>query len=123
MEAVIRTAIFMRRPPGEGTTRETLRRECSMNPSERHRKFGMSQQDDIKNVSPWCILEMFGLSRPGGFQVKVERQRIPEAGDLRSFLFPSVLAATADERGLRFITREAFPLALIANEASIKYFF
>ena len=45
MEAVIRTAIFMRRPTGEGTTRETLRRECSMHPSERHRKIGFDGLD------------------------------------------------------------------------------
>jgi prepilin-type processing-associated H-X9-DG protein len=34
---------------------------------------------------------------------------IPEADDLRPFLFPSVSALAVDDRGVRYITREAFP--------------
>ncbi len=34
---------------------------------------------------------------------------IPEADDLRAFLFPSVSVLAVDDRGIRFISREAFP--------------
>jgi hypothetical protein len=83
----------------------------------------MSQEEDLDNASPWRLLDMICLPSPGRFHVKFDSTRIPEADDLRSFQSPSVLAATADEQGLRFITREAYPLALIANDASIKYFY
>jgi hypothetical protein len=38
----------------------------------------------------------------------------------RRNLFPSVLAATVDDRGFRLIGREAFPLACIGGKASFK---
>jgi hypothetical protein len=36
-------------------------------------------------------------------------ESIPEADDLRPFLFPSVSALAVDDQGIRFLTREAFP--------------
>jgi hypothetical protein len=80
----------------------------------------MSQEQDLDDASPWSLLDMFGLPSPGRFHVKIDNTRIPEADDLRPFLFPSVLAATVDERGYRFISRGAFPLALLANDAAVK---
>jgi hypothetical protein len=83
----------------------------------------MSQEEDLDNASPWSLLDMFCLPSPGRFHVKFDKTRIPEEDDLSPFLFPSVLAATVDERGLRFISRGAFPLALLANNAAINYYF
>jgi hypothetical protein len=83
----------------------------------------MNQEEDLDNASPWALFDMFCLPSPGRFQAKINRSRIPKADDLRPFLFPSVLAATVDERGYRLISRGAFPLALIANEAVISYYF
>ena len=80
----------------------------------------MSQEEDLDNASPWSLLDMFCLPSPGRFHVKIDNTRIPEADDLGPFLFPSVLAATVDERGLRFISRGAFPLALLTNDATVK---
>src|SRR5262249_22084521 len=36
-------------------------------------------------------------------------ESIPEADDLRPFLFPSVSALAVDDQGIRFFSREAFP--------------
>ena len=36
-------------------------------------------------------------------------ESIPEADDLRRFLFPSASVLAVDDRGIRFITRESFP--------------
>ena len=83
----------------------------------------MSEEVDLDNASPWSLLDMFCLPRPGRFQAKIDRSEVPDADDLRPFLFPSVLGATVDERGYRFISRATFPLALLANEAVINYYF
>jgi hypothetical protein len=83
----------------------------------------LSQEEDLDNASPWSLLDMFCLPSPGRFHVKFDRRGIPEADDLSPFLFPSVLAATVDERGLRLISRGSFPFALFANNAAINYFF
>ena len=82
----------------------------------------MSQEENLENASPWCILDIFGLPRPGGFQVKIARSQVPTADDVRPFLMPSILAATVDERGYRLISREAFPFALFANESLLKFY-
>jgi hypothetical protein len=79
----------------------------------------INEEVDLDNASPWCLLDMFCLPSPGRFQVKIDRSRIPDPHDLRPLLFPSVVAATVDELGYRFISRGAFPLALLANEAVI----
>jgi prepilin-type processing-associated H-X9-DG protein len=48
---------------------------------------------------------------PGrGVTVDIDPDRIPAPEDLRPFLFPSVFALTADEQGVRFTSREAFPV-------------
>jgi hypothetical protein len=80
----------------------------------------MCQEDNLDDASPWCLLDWFGVPRPGGFQVKIDRFQVPKADDLRPFLSPSILAASVDERGCRMISRGAFPFALLANETDIK---
>ncbi len=92
-------------------------------PSMTQMIINMSHEDDLDNASPWCFLDLIGVPRPGGFQVKIDRSQIPKADDLRPFLFPTILAATVDERGFRLISRGAFPFALLANETDMKYWF
>ena len=53
--------------------------------------------------------------------MRIDPSHVPAADDLRPFLFPSVVAATIDEQGFRLINRGAFPGALVANEALIKF--
>ena len=81
----------------------------------------MSQEEDLEDASPWCLLDMIGLPRPGGFQIKIDRSQIPKADDLHPFLFPSILAGTVDERGCRLISCGAFPFALLANETEVHF--
>jgi hypothetical protein len=66
------------------------------------------------------LLAVLGIPRPGGFRVRFDPARIPKAEQLRGYLFPSVLAASVDDGGLRLISREAFPLACLGNCASLK---
>ena len=56
----------------------------------------------------------------GASGVRIDPARIPRAEDLRSHLFPSVLAAAVDDRGIRFISREAFPFACVGNRTYVK---
>jgi len=67
------------------------------------------------------LLGAIGIPRPGGFRVRIDPSRIPTAEQLRPYLFPSVLAATVDDRGFRLIGREAFPLACIGNEVDLTH--
>jgi hypothetical protein len=66
------------------------------------------------------FLVMLGVPRPGGFRLRIDRAKTPRADDLRAALFPSVLAATVDDRGLRVVLREAFPLACFGTESNLK---
>ena len=83
----------------------------------------MSEEGDLNNASARCFLDMLGLPRPGVAKIAIDRSRIPAENDIRPFLFPSVVAATVDDGGYRLMTREAFPLALIANETNITSWF
>jgi hypothetical protein len=60
------------------------------------------------------LLAFAGIPRPGAFRLRIGPSGVPKAKDLRSHLFPSVLAATVDARGLRIIGREAFPFACVS---------
>ena len=66
------------------------------------------------------MLAVLGIPRPGGFRVRIAAARIPSADQIRPYLFPSVLAATVDDRGFRIIMREALPLACFGNKATVK---
>jgi prepilin-type processing-associated H-X9-DG protein len=45
----------------------------------------------------------------GRIAVAIDPDRIPAPDDLRPFLFPSLFVLTADDQGIQFISREAFP--------------
>jgi hypothetical protein len=57
------------------------------------------------------LLSLVGIPRAGGFRLRIDPVKIPSAQELQSYLFPSVLAASIDDAGLRLIAREAFPFA------------
>jgi hypothetical protein len=81
----------------------------------------MSLDDDPANASAWCILDPFGIPRPGAFIAWIDPKNRPQADELQSFLFDSVVAATVDDRGYRLVTREPFPLALLLNDVTGKF--
>jgi hypothetical protein len=83
----------------------------------------MSQEEDLNNAFPWRLLDMFCLPSLGRFQIKIDNTRTPAADDLSPFLVSSLLAATVDERGLHFIGRGPFPLAVLAYNVAINYYF
>jgi hypothetical protein len=66
------------------------------------------------------FLTLFGVPGRGSFRVRIDPARIPKPEALRSQLFPSVLAAAVDDRGIRFIGREAFPFACAGNGTYLK---
>ena len=66
------------------------------------------------------LLAVLGIPRPGGFRFRIDPSKIPTADQIRPYLFPSVLAATSDDRGFRVILREAVPLACFGNEVDVK---
>jgi hypothetical protein len=81
----------------------------------------MSLDGDPANASAWCILDPFGIPRPGAFIAWIDPKNRPQADELQSFLFDSVVAATVDDRGYRLVTREPFPLALLLNDMTGKF--
>jgi hypothetical protein len=66
------------------------------------------------------VLSILGIPRPGGFRVRVPRSKVPTIEQLRAHVFPSVVAATADDRGLRVFTREALPFLGVGDAISFK---
>jgi hypothetical protein len=66
------------------------------------------------------LLALVGVPRPGGFRLRIDQAKSPKADDLRAALFPSVLAATVDDRGLRIVLREAIPFACFGTESNFK---
>ncbi len=76
--------------------------------------FGLFDADLASNV-----LGLVGVPRPGGFRVRIAPAKVPRWDDLKVHLFPSVLAASVDDRGLRVVVREAFPFAPWGDESSL----
>ncbi|MCA1685577.1 MAG: hypothetical protein LC745_06245, partial [Planctomycetia bacterium] len=74
--------------------------------------------DDLPTAG---FFSVFGLPRPGGFRVRIDPTKVPKADTLRTMLFPSVLATSADDRGVRIIAREAIPFGCIPFAPSIKW--
>ena len=66
------------------------------------------------------LLALVGVPRPGGFRLRIDQAKLPKADDLRAVLFPSVLAAMVDDRGLRIVLREAIPFACFGTESNLK---
>ncbi len=66
------------------------------------------------------LLAAVGIPGPGSFRLRIDPSKIPKADALRGYLFPSVLATSVDAQGVRLISREAFPLACVDDNASLK---
>ncbi len=73
----------------------------------------------LDGQEPADLLGLIGVPKPGGFRIRIAPGRIPKWEDLRAQLFPSVLSASIDDRGLRIVAREAFPLAPFGDGATI----
>lgn len=63
---------------------------------------------------------VLGIPRPGGFRLRLDRAKGIDAQAIQSRLFPSVLAASVDARGLRIIAREALPFACSGADTNFK---
>ncbi len=66
------------------------------------------------------LLSRLGIPGRGSFRLRIDPARRPTAEALQAHLFPSVLAATVDDRGIRFIHREAFPLAVVGKGSYLR---
>jgi hypothetical protein len=73
-----------------------------------HNAFG---GEPPKLSSPGLGLGLLGMPRPGEFRLKLDPDQLPKEEDVRAHLFPSVLATSVDDRGLRLTAREALPLS------------
>lgn len=62
---------------------------------------------------PTLVLDRLAIPHPGSFRFRLDPARMPKAADVERLLFPSVLAAVADDRGYRLVSREALPLACL----------
>lgn len=68
---------------------------------------GIDPGDEDEGEQPAGVIEPLGLSRRRGFRVRVDRSRLPTPDEVRAHIFPSLLAATADDQGVRVIDLEA----------------
>jgi hypothetical protein len=76
---------------------------------------------DGEDAGPTSVFQtMLGIPRSGRFRVRVDPNKIPAEADLRARLFPSVLASTVDDHGVRWIGREAFPFACMPGADGLK---
>ena len=55
------------------------------------------------------VLGAFGLPAPGAFLVRIDPAREVKVEDLEAHLFPNLLAASVDDRGVRIIGRGSIP--------------
>jgi hypothetical protein len=78
-------------------------------------------EPDTDNAPIWSVLDVFGLPRPGGPHIRVDRSKIPNPDRIRQTLLPSVVATAVDDRGLRIIGREALPFLGIVNELKPRF--
>ena len=86
-----------------------------MLPGAVQRVSNMTSENDCNNASAQCLLDLIGIPRPGGLAIKIKPPLMPKADELRPYLFPSVLAATADDRGIRLISRQVLPLEFMTH--------
>lgn len=77
--------------------------------------------DSVEESAASSFYAAFGLPRPGGMRIHFEEDRLPDPKEIRRYLFPSVMAVTTDDRGVRLILREAFPMASWSEGLSLKY--
>ncbi len=78
--------------------------------------FEVVENDHPKATVGSKVLGMLGVPQAGGLRLQIDPASVPKADALQAQLFPSVLATAIDDRGVRFICREAFPLACVAPE-------
>jgi hypothetical protein len=81
----------------------------------------MAGLDDDKAPAGSELLALVGIPAPGGFRFRIDPAQIPRADQVRTHLFPSVVAGTVDDRGFRLIGREAFPFACLGTDGKIKW--
>ena len=78
--------------------------------------FGNAPGDDPAGIARLLL----GVPRPGGFRVRVDPAKKVDPRAIQERLYPSVVAASVDARGLRIIAREAFPFACSGADTSLK---
>jgi hypothetical protein len=76
--------------------------------------------DEAKVTPASEVLALFGVPRPGGFRIRINPAKVPKADAIQDLLFPSVMATSVDDRGIRIIIREAIPLGCFPLDSSIK---
>jgi hypothetical protein len=79
---------------------------------------GLEMRPD--DVSASSVLSILGIPSPGGFRIRLHPSKLPTTEQMRAHLFPSVVAATVDDRGLRVFTREALPFVGLGDATSFK---
>lgn len=79
-----------------------------------------SALDDSDAPSTSNVLAGLGISRPGGFRVRVDPDQVPRADDLRAPLFPGVVAVAGLDGGFRLVSREAFPFTCLGGTLSLQ---
>ena len=71
------------------------------------------RDDSAEGRSPFAgLLAALGLPAPGGFRVRLDPALTVKADDVKAPLFPDVLAASVDGRGVRIIGRGSIPPGL-----------
>jgi hypothetical protein len=85
-----------------------------------HLSAGVSELEHADAGMSVDLLSLAGIPRSGGFRLRLDPDKIPKARELQAHLFPSVLAASVDDAGLRFIAREAFPFTWASQGSYIK---
>ena len=63
------------------------------------------------------LFSLLGIPKRGGSALRTPRANVPKANEIEALLFPSVLAATVDERSFRFLSLEALPFTCVWLEA------
>ncbi len=66
------------------------------------------------------VRALLGIPRPGGFRLRIDRSKLADSADIQARLFPSVLAASVDDRGLRILSREALPFGCFGTDTDFK---
>jgi hypothetical protein len=62
------------------------------------------------------LLGLLGVPQHQISKLRADRSKLPTADELRTRIFPSVIAATVDERSFRVIALEALPFAFLGPE-------
>ncbi len=86
----------------------------------RYFQTGAMLAEDLRNKTCWSLLELTGVPKPGQVRLPRDRKHIPTEAELRRYVFPSVLAATVDDRGYRVIHRQPLPFAGLTSEVAFR---